>query len=100
MKSLNQRYKQSGSALSFKDWVREDLNETVHKTVKEFAPHNGASVYLSMDGSCSTCNPDLVYKPVLSNQTILGVNKYIVYGVGGIIILFSAYQIYNLTRKN
>ena len=100
-KSKNQLYKESGSNLSFKDWIRQDLDKSVKaKTaavVKQLQHGDGTvqgNTYLHVCG-----DPDKNYKPALTGKTILGLPKELVLGAGIIVIAFSVYKIYKITNS-
>ncbi len=81
-KSASKRWKESGSDLSFKQWLRQDLNNSVWSTVNEVVSHKD-SAFANADGS--TADPSTTYKPYNTGKTVLGVNKWIVYGVSAVI---------------
>lgn len=91
-KSKNREWKESGSPLSFKAWFQQDLNNKVKETITSV----NQSDFLGADGSSSSghTDPQATYKPQLTGQTILGINRNIVYGAGALIIVFAAYKIY------
>lgn len=67
MKSANQKYKESGSTLSFKDWLNQESNLPTQKTNEEFVQNvKVANIPLS----------------------------YILIGVGVIVVGVIAYQVY------
>ena len=87
--SKNQQWKESGSSLSFKEWLRSNLDNEVKETVNEVA-------YKNASGTCTAaCN----YKPYVSGNTVLGVNKWLIYGAVAIAVGAIAYGIYQ-KRKN
>ncbi len=91
-KSLNQKWKESGTTLSYKEWrIREDekmasfdgalpspSTDSIQKTIKEMQTKGG-------------------YKTETSDKTVLGINKYLLI-LGGVIIVGAiGYKIY---KKN
>ena len=81
MKSKNQEWKESGTDMSFKDWLRSDLNHTVQKTVS----------FLGANGQTSSIDPSKNYEPNLKNDTVLGINKYLFYTVVGLAVIGIGY---------
>ena len=77
-KSKNQEWKESGSELSFKEWLRQDLNNTVHETVTKLKGKDGE--YSNATGDVTYDEAASNYKPYVTGS-VLGVNKYIVYTV-------------------
>lgn len=67
MKSANQRYKESGSTLSFKDWLNQESNLPIQKENEEF-----------------------VQNVKIANIPL----SYILIGVGVLVAGIVAYQIY------
>jgi hypothetical protein len=93
-KSYNQRWKESGTTLTYKEWrKRED---------DKMASFDGLIPKLqdtaSYQRTKSEMNKDGVVKKDISNKTILGINKYVIV-LGGIIILGAvAYRIYQKNK--
>jgi hypothetical protein len=91
-KSLNQKWKESGTTLSYKEWrIREDekmasfdgvlpspTTDSIQKTINEMQKKGG-------------------YKTEISGNTIFGINKYLIIFGGIIIVGAIGYQIY---KKN
>ncbi len=75
--SKNQQWKmwktENGSDMSFKDWIHKTTDDDVQKTVS----------FIGADGSDSTgtVDPNKNYQPTLKGNTILGVNKWLVYTI-------------------
>ena len=91
-KSFNQKWKESGTTLSYKEWrIREDekmasfdgvlpspTTDNIQNAMKELQTQGG-------------------YKTELSNKTVFGINKYLLI-IGGVVIVGAiGYQIY---KKN
>ena len=92
-RSKNQQWKDSGSELSFKDWVRAELNKSVHDTLKSVSDDK----FSNMVGmSCAACN----YKPYVSGNTVLGINKWLVYGSALAIVGGVSYAIWHHSKKS
>lgn len=89
--SANQRWKESGTDLSFKEWIRDDFRNQIWQTVDGMQECQ----YLHADGSPS-CN----YQPTLSGNTILGINKYAFYGVGTLVVVGVGFLIFKHSKKN
>lgn len=92
--SKNQEWKDSGSTLSFKEWLREGLNNSVHEAVKNVS----SSGYSNIDGSGSDAAN--TYKPTITHNTVLGINKYLVYGTATVIVVGIGYAIWHNKNKN
>ena len=93
-KSFNQRWKESGTTLSYKEWrIRED---------EKMASFDGALPPPSTD-NIQNALKDLQkkggYKTEISNKTVFGINKYVL--IFGGIIIFGAigYTIYKKSKK-
>ncbi len=85
-KSKNREWKESGTDMSFKNWLRVDLDNNVQVT----------RAFLGADGSVSESkiNPNDNYQPNLTNNTVLGVNKYLVYTVGSLVAIAIAVSVF------
>ena len=68
--------------MSFKEWLRSDLDNAVQKTVS-FVKDENTKEYANQTG----VNPNNNYVPNLSNNTILGINKWVVYSVIGLAVI-------------
>ena len=88
--SKNQEYKESGSTLPFKEWLRQSLDKDVQQTVQ-------AVGYKSADGQCTAaCN----YKPYVSGNTVFGVNKWLIFGAIALAAGAIAYGVYGKRTNN
>jgi len=76
-KSKNKEWKESGSDLSFKEWLRQDLNNTVQSAVKK------NNEYSNLTGVNPACN----YQPCVTGS-VLGINQYVI--ISGVLIVFTA----------
>ena len=81
-KSYNQRWKESGTTLTYKEWRRREDDK--------MASFDGMIPKLQDTASFKKTQEEMQkksgYQTDLSNKTIFGINKYVVY-VGGFIIL-------------
>jgi hypothetical protein len=95
-KSLNQLYKESGTTLTYKEWrKREDdkmasFDGIPSPNLKDNLPFKQAQDEINKIGG---------YKKDISNDTIFGINKYVVI-LGGLIVTASlGYVIYKKIKK-
>jgi hypothetical protein len=79
----NQEWKQSGTKLSFKDWLRSDLNQSVQSTVQQMELRNHYMNIDGQDGGIDTFG----YKPTLSGQTILGIPIWAFYSIAAFVVV-------------
>ncbi len=63
--------------MSFREWRQTTLDKDVKDTVN----------FVNADGDSTKVNPNENYQPTLKNNTILGVNKWLVYGVLSVVVL-------------
>lgn len=83
--SKNKQYKQykaNGGTLTFAEWIRSDLNNEVQQTVAQ---------YKNASGYCAAANN---YQPCITGNTVLGVNKYLIFAGVAIAIGAIAYGVY------
>lgn len=95
-KSLNQLYKESGTTLTYKEWrKREDdkmasFGGIVSPNLKDSLPFEQAQKDMNKIGG---------FKTEISDNTILGINKYVII-LGGLIVTASlGYVIYKKIKK-
>jgi hypothetical protein len=95
-KSLNQLYKESGTTLTYKEWrKREDekmasFDGIPSPTIKDSLPFQQAQQDINKIGG---------FKTDISNDTIFGINKYVII-LGGLIVTASlGYVIYKKIKK-
>ena len=54
---------------------------------------------MNADGNGSNIPASCNYKPTITGNTVLGVNKYIVYGLAGAIILTIGLAVWHKSKK-
>lgn len=95
-KSWNQRYKESGTTLSYKEWrKRED---------EKMASFSGiSSPSLADSASFQRTKTELQaaagLKKDISGKTIFGINKYVLIAGGVIIVAAITYKLYKNSQK-
>lgn len=93
-KSYNQRWKESGTTLTYKEWRKREDDKM--SSFDGFVPKLQDSA--SFQKTKSEMSKESVIKKDISNKTILGINKYVIV-LGGIIILGAvAYKIYQKNK--
>lgn len=94
-KSKNKEWRDSGSKLSFKDWLREDLNKEVHQAVEQV---NGVSQYSGQDGSVSEAVASSTFKDYTTGS-VLGINQYVLVGGAIVVVAGIAFAIWYKKKK-
>lgn len=97
-KSANQLWKESGTTLSFKDWINREK--------KKFVNFNGNSNVMMVNeplnkeikDTLSSIRKSVGYKTEIESKTVFGVNKTIIIVVGISIVAFATYK-YLKSRK-
>lgn len=97
-KSYNQRWKESGTTLTYKEWRRRE-----DEKMASFDGKIPTSLNLRDSVSYQQTQKELEvkggFKTDISNKTILGINKNIVI-VGGILLVGAiAFKVYQLKKK-
>jgi len=93
-KSLNQKWKESGTTLSYKEWrIREDEKMASFDGVKIPPPSTE-----NLQNATKEMQNKGGYKNEISNQTIFGINKYVLIFGGIIIVGAIGYKIYKKTK--
>jgi hypothetical protein len=95
-KSWNQKYRESGTTLTYKEWRRRED--------EKMASFDGIpSVSLQSDANYQKTHSDILaqggYKTDISNNTIFGINKYVVIIGGALILSAAAYVAYKKFKK-
>ena len=98
IKSLNQRYKESGTTLSYKEWrKREDEKMAsfdgitpAYQSLKDSVGFQQTKEQMSKLGG---------YKQEESGKTILGINQGVLIAAGVVILIAIGYKIYKTTKK-
>lgn len=85
-KSANQLHKESGSPLSFKDWIAQEKGKIFMK--------NETLSHLVEEAKQST---NVISKPSLESDKIFGLNKNVILISSAIILLAIGYKLY--TKK-
>ena len=96
-KSLNQKWKESNTTLSYKEWrKREDekmasFSESIPRipSLKDSASFQKTKEEMSRQGGLKTD---------ISNETTLGINKYILIGAGLIVLIGVGYKLYKMKK--
>lgn len=90
LKSANQLYRESGSSLPFKTWLERE------KEKGTFMYANGlqSKINEAIADNIGEAAEDAEPKPTLPSNTIFGLNKYVVIGLGVVVVAAIGYGIY------
>jgi hypothetical protein len=95
-KSWNQRYKESGSTLSYKEWrKREDEKMASFDGI----PSPSLSDSSSFKATVSEMQRKGGLKEEISGKTVFGINKYVLIVAGIVIVSAIAYNVYKKSKK-
>ena len=98
-KSYNQRWKESGTTLSYKEWRRREDEKMASFDGISSVPAPKISDSASYQKTLDEISKLSGYKEELSNKTVLGINKSIII-VGALIIIGAiGYKIYQKNKK-
>lgn len=98
-KSANQLWKESGSTLSFKDWLQRE------KDKGRFLPNKQLIEFNSVDvDSTSTSSQELIQEALKNNKPKIvskkmGLNKFVIIGSVVLILGGIAFKIYQKNKK-
>jgi hypothetical protein len=93
-KSYNQRWKESGTTLTYKEWRRRE-DEKMASFSGIPRPSDSLKNDPSYQKTITTLTKASGYQTEISDNTIFGINKYVVY-LGGLLIVGAiAYKIYS-----
>jgi len=100
--SANQRWKQSGTTLSFAEFLNREKSKSASFTADQDSSANimiNKPLNQAVQDSLASARADSGFKSKVSGNTILGINKYILIGSVVIIIGAVAYNIYKKAKK-
>ena len=98
-KSANQLWKESGSTLSFKNWLQRE------KDKGRFLPNKQLVEFNSVDGdSTSTSSQELIQETLKKNKSNdvpskIGLDKFVIIGSVALILGGIAFKIYQKNKK-
>ncbi len=99
-KTANQAWKESKTTLPFKEWINREKAKHVSAdgTVSDIGidPTLNQAVQDSIKSVVAT---DTNYKTTISGNTVFGINKYVLYFSGAVILSAIAYKLYKKYKK-
>jgi hypothetical protein len=101
LKTANQLYKESGSTLTFKDWLSREKTKWSNAIGQPIdTPFIGNKPLTdSIQKTLDSMRGELPVKTETSNKTVLGINKTVLL-IGGLLIAGAvAYKIYTARKK-
>jgi hypothetical protein len=97
-KSANKRWKESGTSLSFKEWIDRD-NKKRESEGGNFLPFNSGIIQDTLDTSKDEIATMSGYKPQANNKLVLGLDKNIVIFAGVLIAGSIGYYFYSKLKN-
>jgi hypothetical protein len=97
-KSYNQKWKESNTTLSYKEWRRredEKMSSFEGVSIPRVTPLRDSSTYQKTKEEMELKGG---LKKELSNETTLGINKYILIGAGLIVVVAIGYKLYKMKK--
>ena len=89
-KSANKRWRESGTSLGFKEWLKREDSKMLNSSEVEFIPFAGGS------DMSKSADATIVTTPI--DNTFLGINKNYLYAAG-VIVLVSVVIAYTHKKK-
>ena len=90
LKSANQLYKESGSSLPFKEWIAREKDKGTFMYANGLQSKINEVIAENIGDATESGEP----KRELPTNTILGLNKYVVIGLGLVAVAAIGYGIY------
>lgn len=96
-KSANKRWKESGTTLSFKEWIQQE-NEKQNSFNQNFIPFEGdvvkQEIKESIDDAIGELKKESGYKSEEDNSKVFGLNKNVLYVSAAIIAISAGVLVY------
>lgn len=90
LKSANQLYRESGSSLPFKTWLEREKEKGTFMYANGLQSKVNEAIAENISDAADSAEP----KKELPSNTILGLNKYVVIGLGLVVVAAIGYGIY------
>jgi hypothetical protein len=90
LKSANQLYKESGSSLPFKEWIAREKDKGTFMYANGLQSKINEVIAANVGEGVESAQPE---KELPTNK-ILGLNKYVVIGLGVVVVAAIGYGIY------
>ena len=90
LKSANQLYRESGSSLPFKTWLEREKEKGTFMYANGLQSKINEAIAENIGDAEARVNPT----PEIPKNTIFGLNKYVVIGLGVVVVAAIGYGIY------
>lgn len=90
LKSANQLYRESGSSLPFKTWLEREKEKGTFMYANGLQSKINEAIAENIGDAAERAEP----QKELPTNTILGLNKYVVIGLGVVVVAAIGYGIY------
>ena len=90
LKSANQLYRESGSSLPFKTWLEREKEKGTFMYANGLQSKINEAIAENIGDAAENAEP----KATLPANTIFGLNKYVVIGLGVVVVAAIGYGIY------
>jgi len=97
-KSANKRWKESGTSLSFKEWIDRDNKKKVSGG-GNFLPFNSGVIQDTLNASKAEIATMSGYKPQANNKLVLGLDRNIVIFAGLLIVGSAGFYFYTKLKN-
>lgn len=102
-KSANKRWKESGTTLSFKEWIERENTKEVPDSMGSFIPFNGDSASSVINDTIKAAQQDIKvssgYVGSVSKDTVFGLDKRILIFSGILIASSLGFYFYTKMKK-
>jgi len=102
-KSANKRWKESGTTLSFKEWIERENTKEVPDNMGSFIPFNGDSASSVINDTIKAAQEDIKkssgYVDTASKDTVFGLDKRILIFSGILIASSLGFYFYTKIKK-
>jgi len=97
--TANQRWRQSGSTLSFKNFLEREKAKMASIDGGSYEIILNKPLNDSVQASLATVRKEAGYKTEISNKTVFGINKTVLIISGLVILAGIGYKIYKTQKK-
>jgi len=98
-KSANQLWRESGTTLSFKDWLNREKKKYVNFNGNQNVMMVNRPLNNQIKDTLSSIRESVGYKKESENKTVFGLNKTIIIVLGIGLVAFATYKFIKVIKK-
>lgn len=98
-KSANQLWRESGTTLSFKDWLNREKKKYVNFNGNQNVMMVNRPLNNQIKDTLTNIRESVGYKKEAENKTVFGLNKTIIIVLGISLVAFATYKFIKVVKK-